>query len=275
MEVSGNRVNVGVIDFTVQHRYLDGGKPRGAPSADQGVTIQVAAQVDGKEAELLRFDCFDQMPHYHYGPEKKNEQLFLDTTTAGNPIGWAMNQLRTKLPEMIQRAGYEDVAAQLDASLLASKLNEVEAMAREAAAKERDTVTHNKGEVIVDAGVIRFGLEFRVVPGFDTVGQAIHVLGNVSGEEIELLAFDCFDKNAHYHYGPRNQNLRVFWDQTVVPDTLAWTLDQFRAGRLSDMLARAGYPGIAAELDNDLVRTKLPEIEAKAQAMRNAAMAAA
>ena len=67
----------------------------------------------------------------------------------------------------------------------------------------------------------------------------------------------------------------MFWDQTVVPDTLAWTLDQFRAGRLSDMLARAGYPGIAAELDNDLVRTKLPEIEAKAQAMRNAAMAAA
>ena len=275
MAVSGNRVSAGVIDFTVQHSYLDGGKPSGAPSADQGVTIQVAAQVDGKDAQLLRFDCFDQMPHYHYGPEKKNERLFLDTTTAGNPIGWTMNQLRTKLPEMIQRAGYEDVAAQLDASLVASKLNEVEAMAREAAAEERDTVTHNKGEVIVDAGVIRFGLEFRVAPGFDTVGQAIHVLGNVSGEEIELLAFDCFEKNAHYHYGPRNQNLRVFWDQTVVPDTLAWTLDQFRAGRLADMLARAGYPGIAAELDNDLVRSKVPEIESKAQAMRDAAMAAA
>ena len=53
-------------------------------------------------------------------------------------------------------------------------------------------------------------------------GMAIHVLSDVAGQEIELLAFDCFGKGAHYHYGPR---IRMYgcWDRTTVPDTLEWT----------------------------------------------------
>ena len=54
------------------------------------------------------------MPHYHYGPLEKNERLFLDKTTAGNPIGWTLKQLRTRLPEMLERAGYGEVASALD-----------------------------------------------------------------------------------------------------------------------------------------------------------------
>ena len=84
--------------------------------------------------------------------------------------------------------------------------------------------------------------------------MAIHVLSDVAGQEIELLAFDCFDQNAHYHYGPRNQNVVLQWDRTVVPDPLQWTLDQFKGGNLGGMLQRAGYPSIVAELDGDLVR---------------------
>ena len=90
---------------------------------------------------------------------------------------------------------------------------------------------------------------------------------HVSGEEIELLAFDCFRVNPHYHYGPRAKNERIFWDKTSVPDTLKWTLEQFSEGKLPAMVARAGYPGIVAEMDRDLIRDKVREIESKTAAM--------
>ncbi len=266
-EIGSKRINAGVIEFALHHRYLDGGKPR-AMSADQGVCIQVMGQVDGKETELLRFDCFDQVPHYHYGPQNKNERINLDKTTTGNPIGWTIHQLREKLPVMLTRAGYEELAGQIDADLVASKLDEVESMSREMALKERDTVTHKRGTEVIEAGTIRFGLEYRHVRNDE--GQAIHVLGDVSGEEIELLAFDCFVNEPHYHYGPRNKNQRVYWDRTLVPDTLRWTLDQFKAGKLAAMLQQAGYPGIVAELDADLIRSRLPQVEARVLAMRQA-----
>jgi hypothetical protein len=94
--------------------------------------------------------------------------------------------------------------------------------------------------------------------------MAIHVMSDVAGQEIELLAFDCFENAPHYHYGPRNQDVRIYWDVTTSGETLRWTLDQFKAGKLKAMIQRAGYPSVAAELDEDLVQSLLPEIEEKA-----------
>ena len=144
-------------------------------------------------------------------------------------------------------------------------MDEVESAAREMALSQRSTVTHNRGDRIFEMGNIRFGLEFRHL----SVGQglAIHVLGDVAGQEIELLAFDCFDTGPHYHYGPRNKNIRLYWDQTIVPDTLRWTLDQFKQHKLPHMLDKAGYPGIVQELDMDLIDATLPKIESAAMEM--------
>jgi hypothetical protein len=36
---------------------------------DQGVSIDVAAEVGGKETTLLRFNCFDIERSYIYGPK--------------------------------------------------------------------------------------------------------------------------------------------------------------------------------------------------------------
>ena len=106
-----------------------------------------------------------------------------------------------------------------------------------------------------EAGNFRFGLELRKQVGGDG-GLAIHVLADLAGtpgrtymEETELLAFDCFREAPHYHYGPRNKNHRIFWDKTLVPDPLEWTLEQFKSGKLRDMIQRAGYPGVAADYD--------------------------
>jgi len=51
---------------------------------------------------------------------------------------------------------------------------------------------------------------------------------------------------------------------------LKWTLQQFREGKLDNMLTKAGYPGIVAELDHRLIRAKLPEVEKHAYKMEKA-----
>ncbi len=260
MAIGTTRIEAGAVTFALQYRAL---------MPDQGVCIQVVGDVSGAEKELLRFDCFDQSPHYHYAPLEKNERHNMDKTTAGNPVGWTLRQLRTRLPEMLGHAGYEEVANRLDRDLISSKLDEVEAAARSMALKQRRFVIHKRGDPVIEAGNIRFGLEYRETA--NDRGVAIHVLSDVAGQELELLAFDCFEHGPHYHYGPRNQDVRIYWDKTVVPDTLSWTLEQFKGGKLPAMIERAGYPTIAAAMDRELVAATLQqEVEPTALAMRAA-----
>lgn len=276
MDIGKTRIEAGPISFALQHRYLDGGAPhtqgpggRGGGNATQGVCIQAVANVDGKETELLRFDCFEIDPHYHYGPEKENVRIMLDTTTSGNPIGWTVKQLRTKLPDMLRKASYEDLAGQLDMNMVSQKVAEVEAAAREMDAKGHNYTRHNRGEPVIEAGNIKFGLEMRTV-GPDG-GPAIHLMADVADQEIELIAFDCFRLNPHYHYGPRYKNERIFMDTTLVDDSLEWVLDQFKEGKLPAMIERAGYPTIAAQVDSELVAVKVAEMEATIKDMAKAA----
>lgn len=276
MEIGKTRIQAGAVTFALHHRYLDGGAPhtqgaggRGGSNATQGLCIQVVGNVRGKETELLRFDCFHSGAHYHYGPENKNERIMLDPTVTANPIRWTINQLKTRLPDMLRRGGYDELANRVNASLVSQKLDEVESAAREMDAKEWHYTRHNRGNPVIEAGNIRFGLEMRTV-GPDG-GPAIHVLGDVADQEIELIAFDCFRRNPHYHYGPRYRNERIFIDTTLVPDSLEWVLDQFKEGKLPKMIERAGYPTIAAAVDTDLVANKVLEVESTLRALAQAA----
>jgi hypothetical protein len=195
----------------------------------------------------------------------------MDPTVDGNPISWSMLQIRNKLPEMLKAAGYAEIAAQVDQQAIEAQLQEMTATARELFATGRNTVKHNRGTDIFEAGNFRFGLEMRKQAGGDG-GLAIHVLADLAGtpgrtyaEETELLAFDCFRQAPHYHYGPRNKNHRIFWDKTLVPDTLEWTLDTFRTGKLRDMIERAGYPGVAADYDQRMVDEIFPALAKRAR----------
>jgi hypothetical protein len=257
----GNCVyQAGPIEITLGYRPL---------MADQGVCVQVYANVESKETEILRFDCFDQDPHYHYGPENRNVRLHLDKVTCGTPFAWTMHNLRHNLPAMIKRAGYESVAAAVEAHPVSSAvLDEIEAKGRELAVTERRTVTH-KFERMLEKDVYRvgnicMGLEYRLLPQIHSQGLAIHVLSNIADQVVELLAFDCFDNGPHYHYGPRNQDIRIYWDTVTSGDPLAWTLDQFKIGNLRRMIERAGYPTVANDLDESLLQSMLPEIERRA-----------
>lgn len=252
--------NGGAVDITLEYREL---------MPDQGLCVQVFGQAEGQDTEILRFDCFDQMPHYHYGPANHNIRLNMDKTTVGNPFGWTLDNLRTKLPAMIQRAGYADLAAAVEANPVAeSVFDAVEAKGRQMAVGMRRTVTHKfermLEEDVFTVGNLRIGLEYRILPQANTEGLAIHVLSDVADQNVELLAFDCFVNGPHYHYGPRNQDIRIYWDTTTSGETLRWTIDQFYAGNMKKMVERAGYPTIANDIDENLLQATMPAIEKRA-----------
>ena len=82
------------------------------------------------------------------------------------------------------------------------------------------------------------------------------------------MAFDCFWDGPHYHYGPRNKNHRIYWDRTLVRDPLGWVLEQFDSKKLGPMIERAGYHGVAADLDLNKIESVLPAVKKRAREMQ-------
>src|SRR5271168_1737266 len=131
------------LTFIVRHELWDGNIH---DHADQGVSIAVTADVAGKETTLLRFNCFDFEKSYVYGPENTElavagpemlggadmTNLFrMDPIADGNPIGWTVKTLGTKLPKMLERAGYKELAGSTDLAQVQRILPDLEACARE------------------------------------------------------------------------------------------------------------------------------------------------
>ena len=280
---------VGPVTFTARHELWDGNIQ---DHADQGVSIVVQSEINGEKTTLLRFNCFDVERSYIYGPEnpdmKDDGPMMLagqtqgaasmgklyrmDPTTDGNPIGWTIKTMKNKLPAMLERSGYPEIAKQIDLEELADVLPELEASARELFVTKRNTVKHNRGTEIFEAGNIRFGLEMRRLPVGDG-GLAVHVLTDIGGsnqsfvEETEIMAFDLFWDGPHYHYGPRNKNHRIYWDRTLVTDYFGWVKENIEGKKLAPMIERAGYPGVAADLDQDMIDAVLPAMASKAREM--------
>ncbi|MCE2392054.1 MAG: hypothetical protein J4G09_11310 [Proteobacteria bacterium] len=94
---------------------------------DRGVSIHVFAVRGGELWEHLRFDCFQEDPHYHYvsWEERRNEMLHLDPVADGDSVAWAIERLRTRLPQMLERAGAADAARALDPGALEAVLPKV------------------------------------------------------------------------------------------------------------------------------------------------------
>jgi hypothetical protein len=290
------RFTAGPLTFIVRHELWDGNIQ---DHADQGVAITVVSDVKGKQTILLRFNCFDIEKSYIYGPENPDFKatgpqmlgdaedglpragnLFrMDPIAVGNPIGWTIKTLRTKLTAMLDRAGYPEIAEKVDIEEVALILPQLDDCARDLFASKRNTVKHNRGTDVYDAGNIKFGLEMRRLPVGDG-GLAVHVLANVGGasektyvEETEIMAFDIFWDGPHYHYGPRNKNHRIYWDRTLVEDPLGWVFEQFDSRNLGPMIERAGYPGIAADLDINKIEEVLVDVKKRAREMQDQGMA--
>ena len=85
-------------------------KVEAAADADQLVSMRddmLQAIDNWRNKELLRLDCFELNPHYHYrnASLKRNIRLELDFTAEGAPIPWALDKIKRRLPIMLVRSG--------------------------------------------------------------------------------------------------------------------------------------------------------------------------
>ncbi len=98
-------IPAGILTFGVEYRHLQN---------DRGICIHVFGELDDQEEELLRFDCFERTPHYHYAWSTNDQYVALDTAADGDPLQWTLACLRQRLPAMLIRAGASDLARTFD-----------------------------------------------------------------------------------------------------------------------------------------------------------------
>lgn len=97
---------------------------------DEGVTVHVFDASDGHE--YLRFDMFDEEPHYHYIHKTTdgsivNNVLDFDVPAHGDMLPFVLHSLRTRLRPMLEQAGGETLAEKVDAAAVEHALIDVEA----------------------------------------------------------------------------------------------------------------------------------------------------
>jgi len=161
VEADTHYLAAGAITFGVEYRELDPESlaatyagnadhlaeleersPSGGFS-DEGVSIHVCGTEDGHE--YVRFDVFDDEPHYHYihrpgaDGEIVNNVIDFDRRAQGEMLPWAIERLRTRLPDMLVEAGGDHLVSQLDAGLLDRVIGEVQSMAERAQRARRSS----------------------------------------------------------------------------------------------------------------------------------------
>lgn len=113
-------------------------------------------------------------------------------------------------------------------------------------------------EQIFDVGGIQLRVDHRTFG--DDGGPAVRVFGDVGGEQVQVLRFDCFRKEPHYHYDPSGKDDKRDLDKDSVPDPISWTLEQLRHN-LPEMVRTAGYGNLAQRIDVGAVKGTLCEVE--------------
>ena len=104
------KIPAGAVTFGLEYRTNVGGR-------DEGICIHVYGNdIPGDDKELLRLDCFKIAPHYHYrnSTVKQNIRLELDFTAEGDPLAWALDKIRNRLPVMLIKCQADDIARKLD-----------------------------------------------------------------------------------------------------------------------------------------------------------------
>jgi hypothetical protein len=119
-------VDAGAIQLVVEARQLtnailddtyDGAVKPGIRFDDFGATLHVCGTVDG--LEYLRFDCFENEPHYHYIEPAlgANTVVRIDELAVGDPVEFSLACAENHLPDMLRNCGVADLADQVAGSL--------------------------------------------------------------------------------------------------------------------------------------------------------------
>ena len=72
---------------------------------DFGATLHVCGTADG--LEYLRFDCFENEPHYHYiePAAGANVVVRIDELAVGDPVEFSLACVEHHLPDMLRNCG--------------------------------------------------------------------------------------------------------------------------------------------------------------------------
>jgi hypothetical protein len=241
MAEQGLTVGVGALRFNVRYSNTRTG--------DRGPSLRVYGDVEGKPVQLLRFDCFEQEPHFHYDPDGKNNLLRMDRANVSDPITWSMDYLRGNVASLVRIAGYGALADEVDEAALTAALPTVEKALRDSIPAEMQAMA---------ASGLCFTVEYRNTR--TDRGPSLQVLGDVDGKRTQLLRFDCFEHEPHFHYDPDGKNNRIFLNTTRVSDPIAWSMDYLR-GNFASLVRIAGYGKLADQLDEAALAGALPGVE--------------
>jgi hypothetical protein len=120
-------VDAGAVQLVVESRRLTneilddayhGGVEPKIRFDDFGATLHVCGTADG--LEYLRFDCFENEPHYHYIEQAAgaNVVVRIDELAVGDPIDFSLACVEHHLPDMLRNCGVaglaDEVAGRLD-----------------------------------------------------------------------------------------------------------------------------------------------------------------
>jgi hypothetical protein len=112
-------VDAGAVQLVVESRRLTnelieatypGEFDFGVDIDDHGATLHVCGTADG--LEHLRFDCFENEPHYHYieATAGANTVVRIDEAAAGDPVEFALAAVEHRLPVMLRLCGMDALA---------------------------------------------------------------------------------------------------------------------------------------------------------------------
>ncbi len=108
------------------------------------------------------------------------------------------------------------------------------------------TMFRRLNEQSIDLGGLRFAVYYTEA-GTDG-GPTIRVYSDVDGEETELLRFDSFRVQPHYHAPASGHQTDL--DVSKEGDALEWSLTQVRE-HLPEWLDKAGFSKVAERVDAD------------------------
>ena len=103
---------------------------------DHGATLHVVGTADGREH--LRFDCFEDEPHYHYIDHAggANTVVRIDELAVGDPVEFSLSCVEHHLPGMLRHCGVDALADEVagEPEKLGAAMTEVRELMRRASA---------------------------------------------------------------------------------------------------------------------------------------------
>lgn len=125
IEIStGEPVHVDFSVFRVSVRRREVGE-------DGGLSVELMGPDADPREELIRFDLFRKDPHYHV-PASERKPTQLDGMTPEQSLGFALDCIEKKLPELLREADYAALAGQIDPAEMAAVAGRVRTAAQRA-----------------------------------------------------------------------------------------------------------------------------------------------